>query len=151
MNLSVTVDIQATTDLVWRVLCDVERWPDWTPSVTSIQRLSAGPLIVGSRARVRQPKLLPATWRVTELEQNRSFTWVAATPGTRMIAGHRVEPRAGGSRVTLSIVFGGIFGPLLGRLTRSLTERYIQMEANGLKARSEELQRKAATLRSVSA
>ena len=151
MELSVTVDIQATTDLVWRVLCDVERWPDWTPSVTTIQRLSAGPLIVGSRARVRQPKLLPSTWRVTELKENCSFTWVTAIPGACMIAGHRVEPHAGGSRVTLSIEFGGIFGPLLGRLTRSLTERYIQMEASGLKVRSEEWQRKAARLRSVSA
>jgi len=137
MIFSVTVEIQASPEIVWNVLRDVERWPEWTPSMKSLRRLDDGPLAVGSRARVRQPKLLPATWRVTELEAGRSFTWVTTMPGVRATAGHRVEPRAGGSRVTLFLSFAGLFGPLVGRLTRRLTERYIQMEADGLKARCE--------------
>jgi hypothetical protein len=36
--------------------------------------------------------------------------------------------------VTLSIEFSG---PLVARLTRGLNERYLALEANGLKARSE--------------
>ena len=141
MDMRVNVDIEASPQTVWKVLQDVERWPDWTASVTSIRRLDAGPLAVGSQARVRQPQLPDATWRVTELEDNRNFTWVTARPGVRITAAHWIERHPGGSRVTLSLDFQGLLGPVAARLTRSLTQRYVRMEANGLKARSEDQQR----------
>ena len=139
MNFRVSVEINAPAEIVWRVLCDIERWPEWTASVTSVGQLETGPFRVGSRARIVQPKLLPATWRVTELEENRNFTWIAASPGVRTTAGHLLGPQGPGTRVTLSINFAGLLSGLVGRLARSLTERYMQMEANGLKARSEQL------------
>jgi uncharacterized membrane protein len=145
MDVRVTVDIEASPQTVWSVLHDVERWPEWTASVTSIRRFDAGPLAVGSRALVRQPKLPDATYGVTELEENRNFIWVSARPGVRVTGGHWIEPRPGGSRATLSLAFKGLLGPVVARLTSSLTQRYVQMEANGLKARSEELQRAIAS------
>ena len=54
-------------------MSDVERWPQWTESVTSVQRLEPGPLAMGSRARIKQPRLLRATWQVTAIEAGRSF------------------------------------------------------------------------------
>jgi hypothetical protein len=126
---------------VWSVLQDVERWPEWTRSTTLVRWLDPGALSVGSLARLHQPGLLPATWRVTELEANHNFTWVTTTPGVRITAGHLIERREAGVRVTLSLTVAGLLGPMVARLTRSLIERYINMEANGLKARSEEIQR----------
>ena len=41
-----------------------------------------------------------------------------------------------GSRATLSIRFSGLLGPLFARLTRKLNERYLALEASGLKERS---------------
>ena len=35
-HFSVTVDIPAPPDRVWAVIADVERWPEWTPTVTRI-------------------------------------------------------------------------------------------------------------------
>jgi hypothetical protein len=135
-HFSIVVDIAAPPDRVWAVMTDVERWPEWTPTVTRIQRLDDGPLTVGSRARVRQPRLPTAVWQVSELLEGRSFTWVSHSPGVRVTAEHGVEPTAGGTRAKLSVQFSGVLAPLVARLTRRLNERYLALEAKGLSERS---------------
>lgn len=138
LDASITIDIDAPPEIVWGVIRDVERWPEWTPSVTSIRRLDGGPLVAGSRARVRQPRLPPAEWRVTALEDGRGFVWNTRSPGVVVTARHSVEPCSGGSRASLSVEFAGLLGSLVARLTRTLNERYLRLEAEGLKRRSEE-------------
>jgi uncharacterized protein YndB with AHSA1/START domain len=135
-HFSITADIPASPDRVWSVLADVERWPEWTSSVTRIRRLDQGPLAVGSRVRIHQPRLLPATWRIVELEEGRRFTWVTGGLGVRAIAEHAVEPVERGSRATLSVRFEGLLAPLVSRLTRNLNRRYLELEAAGLRERS---------------
>jgi uncharacterized membrane protein len=136
-HFSAAVEIEASPDRVWAVLRDIERWPEWTPRVTSIQRLDRGPLAVGSRARIRQPKLPPAEWQVTEWDEGRGFTWVTRSPGVRVTARHWVEANEAGSRATLALQFSGHLGPLVARLTRGLNRRYLALEARGLRERSE--------------
>lgn len=136
-SLAINTPIDAPAERVWQVTSDVERWHEWTPSVRSIRRLDSGPLAVGSVAVIRQPRFPPARWRVTAIEPGRSFTWVSIAPGVRVVAHHSVEPASPGSMATLSIEYQGILGGLLGWLTRSITERYLGLEARGLKARSE--------------
>jgi uncharacterized protein YndB with AHSA1/START domain len=135
-KFSVTTDIHAPAERVWEVTSDVERWHEWTPSVTRVRRLDAGPLAVGSRAVIRQPKFPPALWKVVAIEPGRSFTWVSVAPGLRVVGHHAVEPTAAGSRATLSLDLQGILGGVWGRLTRGITERYLDFEARGLAARS---------------
>jgi uncharacterized membrane protein len=134
---AVSIDIQAPPDRVWAIMSDVRRWHEWTASITSIRRLDEGPLRVGSRAMVRQPKVPPALWRVTELEEGRRFSWVTGSPIARATGHHSVEPLADGSRATLALEFSGILGALFARLLDDINRRYLTMEANGLKARSE--------------
>ena len=136
IDFSVAIEIPAPPDRVWAVLLDVERWPEWTPTVTRIERLDHGPLMVGSRARIRQPKLPAATWGVTELVVGRSFTWVTQSPGVRVTARHGVESTGNGTRAVLSLQFSGLLGSLVARMTRGLNERYVGIEAKGLRARS---------------
>jgi hypothetical protein len=120
------------------VVRDIELWPEWTPTVTSVERIDSGPLAVGSQARILQPKLRPAVWLVTELDERiRSFTWVTRNPGVQVTGGHRVEENEGGSRVTLALEFSGILGPLLARIYRGLNQRYLAAEADGLRKRCE--------------
>jgi uncharacterized protein YndB with AHSA1/START domain len=136
-NFSISIDIDAPPDAVWRVMIAVDRWHEWTPSITSVKILGDRPFGVGSRAVVRQPKFPPALWTVTAIEPGRSFTWTSSGPGFRAVARHTVEPTSAGSRATLAIEFFGIFGGLFGKLTHDINDRYLALEANGLKARSE--------------
>ena len=138
VDFSIAVAIDAAPDRVWSVMRDVERWPEWTPTVRRIQRLDQGPLAVGSRVVVWQPKLPPAKWKVTELDDvRRSFTWETWSPGMRLQARHWVEETGKTSRATLSIRFSGLLGPLFARLTRNLNDRYLALEAKGLREWSE--------------
>jgi uncharacterized protein YndB with AHSA1/START domain len=137
-HFTISLDIAAPPERVWAVVADVERWPEWTPTVSQVTRLESGPLAPGSRARIRQPRLPPAVWRVSELVPGRSFTWVNRSPGVRVIARHSVEPAGQGARITLSLDFAGILGPLVARWTRGLNQRYLALEAEGLSRRSRE-------------
>src|SRR5688500_19269914 len=97
------MDVEAPVERVWEVLREVERWPEWAPTVTSVQRLDDGPLAVGSRVRVEQPRIPATVYVVTELEPSRSFTWVGTGPGVRTTARHVLEELGtGGTRVTLA-------------------------------------------------
>jgi len=134
----IDVDIAADGRRVWDVMSDVTRWHEWTPSVTSITLLEPGELRVGTRAVIRQPRFPPALWHVTALEPTRSFTWLSTVPGVEVVAHHDIEPTVAGCRATLSLNYRGLFGGLIGRLTKNITERYLAFEAEGLKRRSED-------------
>ena len=153
MDFQISVEIAAPADVVWSVMSDVERWHEWTPSVRGVRLLDPAPLRVGSRAMIRQPKFPPAMWQVVSLDPGTAFVWKSGLPGMWVYAYHSVESIAsasGGSatgstgstvrtRATLRLHFAGSVSRLLGRLTANINDRYLAMEAAGLKRRSEEL------------
>lgn len=124
--------INAPAGLVWEVFSDVERWSEWTASIRSVELLD-GPLRVGARARIRQPKLPVVIWTVTEFVPGERWTWIARAPGSRTTAHHVVRPAGEQADVELGITPAGWIGKLAFRLTRSLTHRYLDLEAAGLK------------------
>jgi len=138
-HFNITTDIAAPKSIVWAAIADVARWPEWTESVSRVKMLSTGLLQIGSRVRIHQPKLPPAFWRVTELNPGTNFTWVSRAPGVRVTACHNAETIAIGTRVTLYIRYEGLLGALLARWVGGLNNRYLELEANGLKARCAEL------------
>ena len=137
MQVEVAIDIDAQPDRVWAVMADVERWPEWTESMTSVKLLD-GAFGLGKSARVKQPRLPGSVWLVTAFEPGRGFAWETHSLGTHTIGGHRVEPRDSGARATLTIRMTGGLTPLLAPLTSRFVRRYMEMEAAGLKKRSEE-------------
>ena len=137
MHFSHDIEIDAPPSRVWPIMSGVERWHEWTASIRGIKRWGEGPLAVGQRALVRQPRFPPAVWTVTAVEPGRSFTWESVGPGIHVTGRHSIEPTDRGCRVTLSLSYHGLFGKLMGRLTSGITNRYIAMEAAGLKRRSE--------------
>jgi uncharacterized protein YndB with AHSA1/START domain len=138
MEARTSIDVAAPPDRVWEVLVDVERWPEWTDSVTSVRSLDPGPLAVGARVEISQPRIPTGTYTVTALDPGSAFTWEQRQPGSTVSAHHECIPLPdGGTRFELRVVMGGAVGGVVGRLYRKLTERYLAMEAAGLKARAE--------------
>lgn len=139
MQVERAVSIEAPAARVWAVMSDVERWPEWTASVTRVRLLNTPRLEVGSRVRIEQPWLPPAVWQVTVLEPGRSFSWVAGGPGLRSTGTHTVTAAGDGQSVaTLSLVSNGLLVALLRPWLGPLTVRYVGIEAAGLKHRSEQ-------------
>ncbi|MGW5556721.1 SRPBCC family protein [Micromonospora sp. NPDC003944] len=138
MRFEADTEITADAEQVWAVLVDVPRWPEWTASVTGAERGEPGPLAVGATARLTQPRLRPAVWRVTELTERREFVWVSEAPGVRTTGEHRLVPLSDGrTRVELAIDQSGPLAGLIGRLYAGLFRRYVRMEADGLRRRCE--------------
>ena len=88
MNHEVRIRINASPDVIWETLADVERWPEWTRSVRAVELLDST-LAVGHRVRIRQPKLPSLVWTISEVEPGVSFSWRSAPAG----GGRRRPPR----------------------------------------------------------
>ncbi|MFC3890366.1 SRPBCC family protein [Lentzea rhizosphaerae] len=136
-GLQHVVTIAAPPERVWEVVADVERWPERIPTVDEVERLDAGPLAVGSRTRLRQPRLPEAVWTVTELTDGRSYTWESKSRGVTVVAAHLVEPHPEGSRLTLSLTVSGAMAGLGWLMTRKMTQQYVETEAASIKKAAE--------------
>lgn len=136
------IEIDAPPQLVWEVFSDVEHWPDWTASVTSLVGQDGPALAVGRRFAIKQPGMQKLVWQVTEIEPGASWTWVQRSPGSLVTARHYVDAQPGGrTLVRQQLDQRGPLGALVGRLMVKKTKRFLQLEAQGLKARSEQLSR----------
>ena len=107
-----------------------------------MERISAldGPGIdIGKRFEIKQPRFPKLVWQVTAVERGVSWTWRQHSPGGTTLATHEVVARqGGGTLVRQRIDQRGPIGVTVGAITRRLTKRYLELEAQGLKARSEE-------------
>ncbi|GAB4066559.1 hypothetical protein GCM10028777_19660 [Angustibacter speluncae] len=138
MERSTQVEVLAPADRLWAVVQDVDRWPALVQTVTAVERLDSGPLGVGSRARITQPRLPTSEYVVTAHEPGRSFTWETTSPGVRVTALHEVVPvDATACRLRLVVRQTGVVGVLSGPFLRGLTDRYLAAEAAALKAAAE--------------
>lgn len=149
MHEESTVTVSAPADRVWAIYREVERWSEWTASITAVELLDPSPdstLAVGRRARVVQPRLPTAEWTVTEWIEPydpaapglRSFSWVSTGPGVRTTGTHLVRSLDPQTCVaTAALTQQGPLGILFGLVYRRLTRRYLDWETAGLQARAE--------------
>jgi uncharacterized protein YndB with AHSA1/START domain len=138
MNFHDSVQIGAAAADVWRVFTDVERWPEWTASVRTVEIVRGSGVEPGARVRIRQPRLPVMTWEVTEVDPGVSWAWVARSPGVATVARHTVTPAGPGTTLVEQVIEQrGPLAGIAGRLTARLTRRYLAIEAAGLKQRCE--------------
>jgi hypothetical protein len=98
--LTVDLAMAAPSDVVWRVLTDLDAWPRWGPTVQRAELTDPGPLRLGSTGRVWLPFGLALPFEVTEFDEGRRWGWkVGGVPATR----HTVTPRPGGCLVSFGV------------------------------------------------
>ena len=136
-EIETSIRIEAGATRVWQVMTDFERWPEWTESVRRVEALDATPPNIGSRFRVEQPKLRPATWTVTKWEPAQGFTWESQSLGLLLTGVHTIETTGSACTVRLAVRFSGPLGSIVGAMARKITEQYVALESAGLKRRSE--------------
>jgi uncharacterized protein YndB with AHSA1/START domain len=142
MQTDSSIEIDASAPTVWHVFTDVERWPEWTASVSRLVALDGAGIEVGRRFEIKQPRMPNLVWEVTAVEPGRSWTWRQRSPGGTTLATHWVEAQgAHRTIVRQRIDQRGPVGVTVGVLMRRLTQRYLELEAQGLKARSEAARR----------
>lgn len=113
-----TKEIAAPAAVLWRLLVDTDRWPDWGPTVRAVE-LDARRLALGSRGRVQTAVGLWVPFEITRFEEGRAWSWkvggVAATD-------HKVETvddlrcRAGFGTPWVAAPYLGVCRLALGRL-----------------------------------
>ncbi|WP_235672690.1 SRPBCC family protein [Mycolicibacterium hodleri] len=87
-------------DSVWRVLTDLDAWPQWGPTVQRAELDDPGPLRLGSRGKVWTPIGVALPFEITEFDDGRVWAWkVAGVPATR----HVVTPHSQGCRASFGV------------------------------------------------
>jgi len=138
MRFEKTIEIDAPPQRVWDVLSDLEAWPRRIETVDEVELLTPAPITAGSRVRLKQPKLPEGTWDVTIWDAPSYFEWTQKTGGITSVAGHRVEAMAEGrARLTLTLDMRGFLIPVMLLFYRGLTNRYMSLEAEGMKRAAE--------------
>lgn len=99
--------VPAAPEVVWDLLVDTSRWPEWGPSVTAVEldyahatHATTARITAGSTGRVRTAVGVWVPFRITEFDDGRRWSWnVAGIPATS----HTVEPAPGGCRVGFGV------------------------------------------------
>jgi uncharacterized membrane protein len=138
MRFEQSIDIDAGQQRVWDVLSDLEAWPQRIETVDVVELLTPTPVGEGSRVRLKQPKLPEGTWDVTVWDAPSYFEWRQKSGGATTVAGHRVEALDDGrSRLTLTLDMRGLLVPIVALFYKGLTNRYMTIEAQGMKRAAE--------------
>jgi carbon monoxide dehydrogenase subunit G len=138
MRFEESIEIDAHQQRVWDVLSDLEAWPKRIESVDVVELLTPAPVAIGSRVRLKQPKLPEGTWDITVWDAPSYFEFRQKSGGITSVAGHRVEVlEEGRSRLTLSLDMRGLLIPVVALFYRGLTNRYMTIEAQGMKRAAE--------------
>jgi hypothetical protein len=118
-------------------MVDVERWNEWTASINSIKKLNGSSFGKGTCLLIEQPKLPKSIWKVSEIEDGKSFTMKKGNFFLTVTAKHILEPVIGGTLLTLSLEFSGLLAKWVAAKYQPLMEEYLATEAAGLKKESE--------------
>jgi carbon monoxide dehydrogenase subunit G len=112
MRFESSIEINAPVKKVWALIDKLEGWPQWMPSIKKIQRVSNGPLAVGSQLSVtaRVSRLtVKLLMTITKFVPERNVVMQGKTLGTNLTRFYNLEPVDGKTKVTVG---GDVSGAL---------------------------------------
>lgn len=137
MRFESSIDINAPAEKVWAMIDRLEEWPQWMPSIKKIERLSKGPLTVGSQLSVTaKVSGLTAELLMTIIEfvPERTVVLEGKALGTKLTRFYTLEPVDGKTKVTI----GGEVSGALAWLARRGGQAVSDEIAQAVKKRIEE-------------
>ena len=139
-ELHTEIDIDATPEVVWQVLTDLDRYTEWNPFITS----SVGEPEVGQTLinRMEPPGGMAITLKphVTVVEDGKTFEWLGKVGFSGVFDGrHRfdIEASASGTKLTQSEELDGMLVRLLRKSVDTSTKSGFEAMNVALKARAE--------------
>jgi carbon monoxide dehydrogenase subunit G len=140
--------IEALPDRIVDVFLDLDAWPEWVPNLVRVERVTEGPMRVGSEWRETRRifgKEATEHFEVTEFDPPRSITmYVDGTKGSSKKGEYffRYDLIPGDGSTTLAlharIESSGCLAAFLGRLFVGVFRKECVKEIEALKARVEE-------------
>jgi hypothetical protein len=141
-ELHTEIDVDATPEVVWQMLTDLDRYPDWNPFITSaIGTPEIGETLV-NRMEPPDGKAMSFKPRVTVVEDGKTFEWLGQLGFSGVFDGrHRfdIEASPTGTKVTQSESFDGILVRFMRKSLDTQTKSGFEALNVALKARAESL------------
>jgi len=112
MRFESSIEINAPVKRTWALIDRLEEWPRWMPSIKKIERVSKGPLAVGSQLAVTAKVsgfMVPLLMTITELVPERTVVMKGKALGTNLTRFYNLEPVNGRTKVTIG---GDVSGAL---------------------------------------
>jgi carbon monoxide dehydrogenase subunit G len=129
MKFESSVEINAPVKKVWTLVDNLEEWPQWMPSIKKIERVSKGPLTVGSQLSVtaRVSRLtVRLLMTITEFVSERAVVMEGKALGIRLTRFYALEPVNDKTKVTVGGQVSGILAWLARRGGQAISEEIAQ-------------------------
>ena len=139
-ELHTEIDIDAKPEVVWQVLTDLDRYPEWNPFITS----AVGTPEVGDKLvnRMEPPggKAMTFKPQVTVVEDEKTFEWLGTLGFSGVFDGrHRfdIEASPTGTKLIQSESFDGVLVRFMRKSLDTQTKAGFEAMNAALKARAE--------------
>jgi hypothetical protein len=130
-------DIAAPPEVIWRLVTDADRYPEWNPSVTSLRGSIEPGATIELRSSVNPKRAF--SLKVDRLEPPREMVWSSGMPLGVFRGVRTFSLRSLGSdmtRFSMEEVYSGPLAPLIIKAIPDLDPSFAQF-ADGLKAAAE--------------
>jgi carbon monoxide dehydrogenase subunit G len=129
MKFSASVEINAAPEKAWALVKNVEEWPSWIPSLKKIEKVTKGPMDVGSRVLVVAKSLITVNllMTITEFVPGRRVVMEGKVLGVKMTRYYEMEPVAQNkAKLTAGGEVSGLLAFLVRRGGQRLSEEIVQ-------------------------
>jgi carbon monoxide dehydrogenase subunit G len=129
MKFSASVEINTTSEKAWALVKNVEEWPSWIPSLKKIEKVTKGPMDVGSRVLVVARSLITVNllMTITEFVPGRRVVMEGKVLGVKMTRYYEMEPVAQNkAKLTAGGEVSGLLAFLVRRGGQKLSEEIVQ-------------------------